>query len=202
MIKLVFFNFLCNLLIVSGIYISGWPTTHYKNNLAKRRLHMKRILSPRNIMIFMLGLSLTLPNLSHAFLQENEEHGKFVNHGYLINMLDVLFDLNLTEEQIKAFKELADKTRLITMPLRKEIKALRVQMDDNFLSEDIDTEKAAAHIAKMVELRSEISTTYLNAKFEGTQLLTPEQRTIILDKKKEWRDRFKNIMNPLKLLFK
>jgi len=163
---------------------------------------MKRILSPRNIMIFMLGLSLALPNLSHAFFQENEEHGKFVKHGYLINMLDVLFDLNLTEEQIKAFKELADKTRITTMPLRKGIKELRVQMDDNFLSEDIDTEKAVAQIAKMVELRSEISMTYLNAKLEGTQLLTPEQRTILLSKKKEWRDRFKNIMNPLKLLFK
>ncbi|MBW2183017.1 MAG: Spy/CpxP family protein refolding chaperone [Deltaproteobacteria bacterium] len=163
---------------------------------------MKRILSPHNIMIFMLGLSLALPNLSHAFFQENEEHGKFVNHGYLINMLDVLFDLNLTEEQIKAFKELADKTRITTMPLRKGIKELRVQMDDNFLSEDIDTEKAVAQIAKMVELRSEISMTYLNAKLEGTQLLTPEQRTILLSKKKEWRDRFKNIMNPLKLLFK
>ena len=163
---------------------------------------MKRILSPRNIMIFMLGLALALPNLSHAFLQENQEHGKFVNHGYLINMLDVLFDLNLTEEQIKSFKELADETSIITMPLRKEIKALRVQMDDNFLSEDIDTEKAAAQVAKMVEFRSEISMTYLNAKLEGTQLLTPEQRTILLSKKKEWRDRFKNIMNPLKLLFK
>jgi Spy/CpxP family protein refolding chaperone len=153
-------------------------------------------------MIFMLGLSLALPSLSHAFLQENEEHGKFVNHGYLINILDVLFDLNLTEEQIIAFKKLADKTRITTMPLRKGIKELRVQMDDNFLSDDIDTEKAVAQIAKMVELRSEISMTYLNAKLEGTQLLTPEQRTILLSKKKEWRDRFKNIMNPLKLLFK
>ncbi len=163
---------------------------------------MNRILSTQNIMIFMMVLSLALPCLSHAYLQESQEQGKFVKHGYLINMLDVLFDLNLTEEQINAFKELAVKTRIIIIPLRKEIKELRVQMDENFLSEEINSEEASAQIGKMVEMRSRISTTYLNAKLEGVQLLTPEQRAIILDKKTEWRDRFKNLMNPLKLFLK
>ncbi len=149
-----------------------------------------------------MGLSLSLPGLSHAYFQGTQEQGKFVKPGYLINIFDILFDLNLTEDQIKAFKELAVKTRISIIPLRKEIKELRFQIDENFLSENIATEEASNQIEKMVELRSKISTTYLNVKLEGVQLLTPEQRAMILDKKQALRDRFKNLINPLKSFLK
>ena len=164
---------------------------------------MKLILTSRILItISVLGLFLSMPRFTYADTLEAHPHNHFKDPKIIITMLDLFLGLNLTEDQKSSLDELIDENRTTIKTIRTDIKELRLEMDDTFFSNTVDTVKASEQIDTMVKLRSQLTTAYLNAKLEGVQLFTPEQRALILKKKNEWRDRFHFMRNPLKLFMK
>lgn len=168
---------------------------------------MKKIRAPQMLLVLILGVSLCLPYSVHAISQDiSEKNHPFILERF-VDFLNFISDLNLTEEQKTTLKELISETRDTIKPLIEKMKELRVEMDETILAEIIDTVKASELNKKMLEVKSQLSTISLNAKIEGAQVLTPEQRAMILEKKKEhrkrmeeWRERFREWRDYFKKL--
>ena len=155
---------------------------------------MKKIRAPQMLLVLILGVSLCLPYSVYALSQDRPEQ----NHPFilerLVDFLNFIANLDLTEEQKTTLKALITSTGNTVKPLMKEMKELRDEMDEAILAEPIDAVKATELNQKITTLKSELSTIVLNAKIEGVQVLTPEQRAMILEKKKEHRERMQKWM--------
>ncbi len=128
---------------------------------------MKRV-SPMKVVVFLfLVLSLCVPQLTHATLQD---------------------DLKLTDEQKAALKELRVETRKSLKVTVEELRELRAQVEDTIFTEEIDTDKVNENIAKITEMSSQIAEIVNNANLEAAQILTPEQRDILSEVKEENRE--------------
>jgi len=99
------------------------------------------------------------------------------------NMCPHRIDLDLTDEQKAALEELKTETKSEIEPLVDEIKALDIL--ETLLAQEIDTGKATEKLNEMVEIKSQITNIVLDSKLEGAQILTPAQRAILLEKRKE-----------------
>ena len=95
-------------------------------------------------------------------------------------------DLDLTDEQKAALEALKNETKSEIEPLVDEIKTLDIL--ETLLAQEIDTGEATEKLNEMVGIKSQITTIVLNSKLEGAQILTPEQRAILLEKIKERRE--------------
>lgn len=89
-------------------------------------------------------------------------------------------DLDLTDEQKGALDELKTEAKSEIKPLVDEIKALAIL--ETLLAQEIDTGKAIQKLNQMIAIKSQITRIVLNAKLEGAQILTSEQRAILLGK--------------------
>jgi len=159
---------------------------------------MKKIRAPQILLVLILGASLCLPYSVYALSQERpERHHPFILER-LVDFLNFIADLDLTEEQKTTLKALITETCDTVEPLIDEMKELRDEMDEALLAEPIDDTKATELNQEINKLKSELSTIVLSAKLKGAVVLTSEQRAIILEKKKEhrkhmeeWRERFR-----------
>jgi Spy/CpxP family protein refolding chaperone len=93
-------------------------------------------------------------------------------------------DLNLTEEQKQALIDLDNETRTQIKPYAEQLHDLRAELADILLAADIDTDGAADLIEQMIEPASQMATIQGNSQVEAAQILTPEQRRILLIKKR------------------
>ena len=158
---------------------------------------MKKI-RPLKILLFaILGVSLCVPYSMHAIAQDRPEENRSFMLDRLVDFFNFVTDLDLTEEQKVTLQDLVHETHEAIIPSIEKMKELRTKMDEATLAEPIDFEKAIELNKKMIDVKAEIATTVLKAKLKGSQVLTPEQRVMILDKKKEhrkrmdeWRERF------------
>jgi Spy/CpxP family protein refolding chaperone len=163
---------------------------------------MKKKLTFQILICFILGISFCLPNFVHASSQETQEQNCPIKPEYFIEFANYLVGLNLTEAQKTGLKELTNEIRNNIKPLISEMKALRNQMNETILAEEIDTKKAHEQIEKMIALKSQITNIMLSTKLKGVQVLIPEQRKIILDKKNEWKERFQHWRESLRFLLR
>lgn len=120
---------------------------------------------------------------------------------YLINFINFFIDLELSQEQKNAFQELLTDTHNEIQPLIEEMHALRTEMDEVLLAEEIDTAVAEIQILDLAALKSSMTTIALTAKLQGAQILTREQRVRILTQKVEWKERFLHWRNVFSKLF-
>ena len=90
--------------------------------------------------------------------------------------------LNLTEEQKTALIALQDKTADAIKLIAEQIGTLHQDFTAALLSATVDTEAAASLISQMAEPAAQMADIQFNAVLEAAQILTPEQRQIILDK--------------------
>ena len=98
-------------------------------------------------------------------------------------------DLDLTDEQKAALEKLKTETKSEIKPLVEEIKALEIP--ESMLAEVINVDEVTAKIDSLVEIKSQITGITLNSRLEGAQILTPEQRALLLEKIKEREERCK-----------
>ena len=154
---------------------------------------MKKLRDPKMLLIVIIGLSLCLPLSVNALSQDRPERSHPFMLERIIDFLNFMADLDLTEDQKTTLKDLVTETRDTITPLIDEIKELRNEKDKAIFADNIDAEKASELNKKMIEVRSQISTIVLNAKLEGMQVLTPEQRAMILEKKEEHRKRIEEL---------
>ena len=160
------------------------------------------------LLVLILALSLFLPFSVHALSQDKPERHHTFMLGRFLDFLNFIADLDLTDDQKTTLKDLFTDTHDNVKPLIEQIKNLRDEMDEAILAEKIDAATATDLNEKMIAVKSNISGIALNAKLEGAQVLTPEQRAMILEKKKEhrermeeWRDRFKGWRDFFSKLF-
>lgn len=150
---------------------------------------MKKILSPRSVMFLILIVSLCLPYSVYALSQERPERNHSFILEHLVDFLNFIADLDLTEEQKTTLKALITETCDTVKPLMGNMKELRSEMDEAILAEPIDDATATELNQEINKLKLELSTIVLSAKLKGAEVLTPEQRAMILEKKKEHRER-------------
>lgn len=135
----------------------------------------------------------------YASPPENQPHVS--KSRYLINIINFFIDLELTQEQKNAFQELLTDTQNEIKPLIEDMHALRTEMDEVLLAEEIDTAVAEKQILDLAALKSSMTTIALTAKLQGAQILTQEQRECILTQKVEWKERFLHWRNLFSKLF-
>jgi Spy/CpxP family protein refolding chaperone len=108
-------------------------------------------------------------------------------------------DLNLTDEQKAQLKEIWTEAGDEIKPLVEAIENLMVEMEEIVLSdEEIDLgegSEATMLSAEIILVRTQIMEIKANAKLEAANVLTLEQREIVVEKKKERRERRKKRRN-------
>jgi Spy/CpxP family protein refolding chaperone len=102
-------------------------------------------------------------------------------------------DLNLTDEQKAQLKEIWTEAGDEIRPLGDELKTLMSEMEELILSvEEIDTnEGSEADLLneQIIGVRTQIMEIKADAKLKAANVLTLEQREIVVEKKKERRER-------------
>jgi Spy/CpxP family protein refolding chaperone len=99
--------------------------------------------------------------------------------------------LNLTGEQKTALIDLQDTTREAIKPVAEQMAALHQDFAAALLAETVDTEAAASLISQMIGPAAQLADIQFSAELAAAQILTPEQRQIIMDKINEHKNRFK-----------
>ncbi len=92
-------------------------------------------------------------------------------------------ELGLSVDQQAAMEELKNETCNQIEPLVEQI--IAVELYKALLAEEIDETEVAAKIAEVVELKSRIGTIKLQSQMAVSQIVTPEQRQLLLDKIEE-----------------
>jgi len=98
--------------------------------------------------------------------------------------------LGLTEEQKTALIDLQDDTRSAIKPVAEEMGALHKDFAGVLLAETIVTQAAEGLISQMVGPATQMADIKFSAELQAAQILTPEQRQIILDKINAHKSRF------------
>ena len=131
---------------------------------------MKKICLVRYLMIFILGISLCLPNFADAFSKQRSMSP------FKKRMLARVFDLS--SEQIAELEELKATTQAEVEPLAENMKELAILMPEILLAEEIDVEDAESTLNEIVDLQCQISSIEAYAGLEGFQILTSEKRLL------------------------
>jgi Spy/CpxP family protein refolding chaperone len=160
---------------------------------------MKTIRIKTTLTAVILVLMIFFTYAVYASPLENQSH--FSGSRHLINIINYFIELELTREQKDALQELLTDTHNEIKPLIEEMHALRTEMDEVLLAEEIDTAAAEKQILDLAALKASMTTIALTAKLQGAQILTPEQRESILMQKAEWKERFLYWRNVFSKLF-
>jgi Spy/CpxP family protein refolding chaperone len=147
---------------------------------------MKKII----VCAMILGFSLITCATSFAQVDSSASKGAMMGR-HCINrweMFKFIKDLNITDAQKTAFKDLKTATETAVSPIRTEMKTLQDQMTDTFLAAEIDTAAAETQIDDMLTLETEVSDIALHAELQAVQILTADQRTLILAMVNKLRD--------------
>jgi Spy/CpxP family protein refolding chaperone len=153
--------------IGNGKFLQRAFLTLLKKRSAKT---MKKICLVRYLMIFILGVSLCLPNFADAFSKQRSMSP------LKKKMLARIFDLS--SEQIAALEELKATTQSEVEPLAEDMKELALLVPEILLAEEIDVEDAESKLGEIVDLQCEISSIEAYAGLEGFQILTSEKRLL------------------------
>lgn len=103
-------------------------------------------------------------------------------------MIKFMKNLDITDEQKDALKALKDETDNKTEALATQLMDLQNQMTDTLLAADIDNATAEAQIDSMLVLQTQITDILLHAELSAAQILTADQRALILDMVNKLRD--------------
>ena len=160
---------------------------------------MKTLRTKTTLTAVILVLMIFFTYSVYASPPENQSH--FSGSRHLINIISFFIDLELTQEQKDALQELLTDTHNEIKPLIEEMHALRTEMDELLLAEEIDTAVAEKQILDLAALKASMTTSALNAKLQGAQILTPVQRESLLMQKAEWKERFLYWRNTFSKLF-
>lgn len=115
--------------------------------------------------------------------------------GHFMNIISFLLDLDLTPDQKNDLQEIFSDTQDTLKPLLADMHEVRSAMDETFLGEEIDTERAASQIEAMSRLKAQTTMVSLTALLQAAQVLTPEQRQTIIDARDEWKNCFMRVRN-------
>lgn len=96
-------------------------------------------------------------------------------------MIKFIRNIDITDEQKDALKALKEETDNKTEALATQIIDVQNQLTDTFLAAEIDNATAESQIDAMLALQTQIADIILHAELTAVQLLTADQRALILD---------------------
>ena len=96
-------------------------------------------------------------------------------------MFKFMKNLDITAEQITAFKALKDETDNNTAAVGQQIMDAQNLLTDTLLAATIDTATAETQIDAMLVLQTQLADILMHAELQAAQLLTEAQRALILD---------------------
>jgi Spy/CpxP family protein refolding chaperone len=103
-------------------------------------------------------------------------------------MIKFIKNLDITDEQKDSLKALKDETDNKTEALATQMMDVQNQMTDTLLAADIDNATVEAQIDSILGLQTQIADILLHAEISAAQILTADQRALILDMVNKLRD--------------
>ncbi len=155
---------------------------------------MARKRSSVAVVVMLIGLILSVPAFVGAMPGEGPSPEGSL-HRPFGRLMRLLRDFDLTDDQKASIEVIANETRESIEPIVEQLKGLG--LDEAMFAEEIDTYDVEQKIDSMVDLRSRIISIKAEAVLEVSQVLTPEQRSIVLeriDEHREKRGKIKEIM--------
>jgi Spy/CpxP family protein refolding chaperone len=140
---------------------------------------MKKTKKIRIVATIILSLLVAVPAILYAAQQGGLLHKPCIITRW--DMLKLMIDLNITEQQETALKDIEMQTAKDIEPIIQQMDDLGKQMTATFLSAEIDTAQAESQISEMILLNSQIADKSLHSKLQEAQVLTPEQRATLLE---------------------
>jgi|GEM_PF-2966035 len=139
------------------------------------------------VMLVVFALVCCVPMLGIAAEQQaaGSPEGKMSPFHKCFNPVEMkafFMQLNLTDAQKTALQALKTSTETATQPLRDQISAQRAAIAATLLADTIDTAKADAQVQALLPLVTQMTQQIAQAKQQEAQILTPEQRKLVLDK--------------------
>ncbi len=95
-------------------------------------------------------------------------------------IMRLLRDLDLTDEQKEAVKVIVSSARESIEPIAEQLQEL--ELEEAMFAEEINVSGVEQKIDTMVGLRSKIVSIKADSQMEVSRVLTPEQRTIVLER--------------------
>lgn len=140
---------------------------------------MKKIV----VCAMILGFSLIASSTSFAKTDSTASSSAMLGRRCVTRweMFKFIRDLNITKAQVTAFEELKDATESLAQPVLEQITEQQDLLTNAFLAAEIDAAGAETHIDAMQALQTQLSDIMLHAELQAAQILTAEQRTLILD---------------------
>lgn len=146
---------------------------------------MKCVRALKQLLMLSLAMVLLVPAFTVAAPQRQQVSQRCLTRWDIMRFIS---DLNLTPEQKTTLQIIQADTKNVLEPLKAQAQTMRIEMQETFLAEQIDTVKADEQIAAIIALDGQIHDSILHARLQAAQILTPEQRAMILEKKQQVRE--------------
>jgi Spy/CpxP family protein refolding chaperone len=156
---------------------------------------MKCVRALKQLLMLNLAMVLLVPAFTVAASQQNQVSQRCLTRWDILRFIS---DLNLTQEQKTTLQTIQADTKNVLEPLKAQAETMRIEMQEAFLAEQVDTVKADEQIAAIIALDGQIHDCILHAKLQATQILTPEQRAMILEKMQQVRECRENRRSQIK----
>lgn len=140
----------------------------------------------KRIMPVVLGASMALTPLM-GLAQEGEGAGHEGMRGHRMHKLGRMLDLTDQQKQQLASARKAEQDRM--KPYREQIAAAHKQIEADIASGSFNEEKTRSLLAQSAQARTELELSHARMHAAMYNLLTPEQRTKLKERKQKWEQR-------------
>jgi protein CpxP len=150
---------------------------------------MKTIMTFKRFMPAVLVASITLAPLL-GFAQEAGAQGGAGmrgHRGHKMHRLARMLDLTDQQKQQLAATRKAEQERM--KPYRDQIEAAHKQIQADVMSGNFNEEKARSLLAQNAQAQTELELSHARMQAQLYNLLTPEQRTKLNEKRQKWEQR-------------
>lgn len=142
---------------------------------------MKKVMATMGVMALLIGTSFAQDNVrteripadKRAEMKMKKEHGM---------MSEIP---NLTEEQKTQIKKLKEEARVKSEPQRKQLKDLKMKLNELKTAENPNQQEINSLIDKSAKIKAEMDKARAASEIKVRQILTPEQLKVVDAKRKE-----------------
>jgi protein CpxP len=140
----------------------------------------------KRIMPAILGASIALtPLIGLAQQEAGAEHAS--KRGHRMHKMERMLDLTDQQKQQLAAERKSEQARV--KPYRDQVEAAHKQLQADVMSGKFDEAKARSILAETAQARTEVALSRARMQAALYNVLTPEQRTKLNERKQKWEQR-------------
>lgn len=146
----------------------------------------------KKISIAILSIILTATGAIFIFAQQNNQSegkrgfGKRGGHGMIFRGLD------LTEEQKAQIKQIRENSRTTVQPIRQQMRLNRQKLQELSANGNFDAAQVQAIATQQGNFSAQLIVERERIKSQVYQVLTPEQRQKVAERREQMKEQFKN----------